>query len=435
MGVNTGYVVLGAGVSGLAVANHLQSHGKQTVLIESAPTAGGLTRTVNIDNFCYDYSGHLLHLSKYELPSSIPYANLKDNTWQRIDKNAVCYLGGEFIPTPVQYNMGYLPRPLLGECTDSYYRRPSISDNNDPTFRDFIVSGFGETLSDVFLIPQNEKTLSVSLDHLSQKAVRRFFPHPDDNLIRAGIEKLNKDKKEYNSLFWYPKKGGIQLLVDGFAKNIKNLNLLEEIIFIDLVNHIAKSINGTKYVWDILISSIPLKRFCEICNDKELNQYAKKLTCGSTVIFNIGAKNRLNAHLKGIHWIYVPDRSLPFYRVGIYSNMSNGVCPVNYHSFYIEVGIPYDEIDTVNVVDLYNDSIKSLENLKWINSADIISSCTQIIKYSYVHHTPQRDDILDKIKTKLETYGVFLTGRYGTWDYISMEDAIFSSIEIADKLI
>jgi protoporphyrinogen oxidase len=56
---NGNAIVLGGGISGLTAARALQEEGRSFVLLERCPTLGGLTRTVEVGEFCVDYTGSL----------------------------------------------------------------------------------------------------------------------------------------------------------------------------------------------------------------------------------------------------------------------------------------------------------------------------------------------------------------------------------------
>src|SRR5215813_5454710 len=101
-------LVLGAGISGLTAGRALQDLGYDTVVLEACPSIGGLTRTVKVGDFCFDYTGHFLHLARYGTPSEIPYADLRDEDWVSIERRSFCYVGGRLITAPIQYHLGEL---------------------------------------------------------------------------------------------------------------------------------------------------------------------------------------------------------------------------------------------------------------------------------------------------------------------------------------
>lgn len=423
-------IVLGGGISGLTAARMLRQQQRECVLLERCPTLGGLTRTVEVGEFCFDYTGHFLHLSRYSTPEDIPYADLKNDEWAQISRRSCCFVGGKLITAPIQYNLGELPPPLFKQCVESYNTRPPLQNDESATFRDYIVSGFGQKLADLFLIPQNEKTMAISLDRLSKHAVRRFFPAPDENLVRSGmIAGTSASVKSYNSSFWYPRSGGISRLVQGLRGGLDCCAVNQDVTAVNLRDKTVHTSAKAKFCWDVMFSSIPLKSLCEMTNDDELLRASTQLSHSSTISFNIGVRGPLSAEFQDLHWLYVPDRTIPFYRVGFYSNIGEGVCAPGHSALYVEVGMRSEEVDQANIVnDLQPRIIKSLEELGWIDSSrDVTCVVIHVMRHAYVHHTTDRDKAVDMILSRLRESGVFPIGRYGLWDYTSMEDSMESA--------
>ena len=227
--------------------------------MERCPSLGGLTRTVEVGEFCFDYTGHFLHLSRYSTPADIPFAGQDNQDWIRVDRKSCCFVGGEFVTAPIQYNMRELPFSLRAECLESYENRPKNAHHQNESFRDYIVNGFGERLADLFLIPQNEKTMAISLDLLSSSAVRRFFPAPDEALVRRGIQTSFGGALGYNASFWYPKTGGIGHLVNGLRSGLDNCVVNQDVSAIDLDARTLTTKTGETYRWSVLFSGYATK--------------------------------------------------------------------------------------------------------------------------------------------------------------------------------
>lgn len=203
-------IVLGGGLSGLTAARAIRELGHKGLLLERCPSLGGLTRTVEVGDFCFDYTGHFLHLSRYDTPADIPYADLNNDTWQRIHRRSCCFVAGKLIDAPIQYNLGQLPPEILHQCVESYEARPGLERSEALTFRDFIVQGFGQHLADLFLIPQNEKTMAISLDRLSTRAVKRFFPLPTRRWFVLAFEASRRLQGGTIRPFGIPRPGALE---------------------------------------------------------------------------------------------------------------------------------------------------------------------------------------------------------------------------------
>jgi protoporphyrinogen oxidase len=430
------YIILGGGISGLTAARALKDAGHESIVLESSLSAGGLTRSIKADDFCFDYTGHFLHLARFKSPQDIPYAGLNNADWGSYERRSSCFVDGHLNPAPIQYNLKQLPPKKFTACVESYNKRAPFPPNAEISFRDYLLAGFGSYLSDLFLIPQNEKTLGITLDRISGKSVKRFFPPPDEALIRAGIERESKTSAEYNSTFWYPLRGGIGALVAGLERGVPNVQELQGAVAVDIEKNIIRTQSGESWKWDVLLSSIPLPDLCRITNDQELASLAKNLSHSATIVFNLGVHAPLPSELKGIHWIYVPDRKIPFYRVGFYSNINQGMCPPDCYSLYVEVGVNGADLDTINIIeDIQPKVFNALNDLGWVQPKDVVCFVVHIIRCAYVHHTFERERLIEKIFKRLESLNIYPVGRYGLWDYISMEDSIISAMEAVKKLL
>lgn len=430
-------LILGAGISGLAAGRALQAAGRDYAVLEAGSAPGGLTRTVSVDRFHFDCAGHLLHLARHETPSRLPYCGLDDNDWLRVNRNSFCYLEGRLIPAPVQYHLASLPSPWREDCVKSFRERPPLSEVEDPSFREFIIRGFGQVLAESVLIPLNEKTYAISLDRLSSSALTRFFPLPDEARIQSGISgALPAAAGTYNSQFWYPRSGGIQKLVDGLARGQESrIHILRKAAAVDLEAKTLSTDDGDIWKWNRLLTSIPLKDFCRITNYDRLRDLGAELSHSATVVFNLGLKTPPPAPLKRAHWVYVPDREISFYRLGIYSNFGAVRRRPLPAALYIEVGLAGDRLPEADIWgDVFPRVLADLEKLDWVRRRDIACALCLPIPCSYVHFTPDRRNILGEIKARLRTARVSLLGRYGTWDYCSMEDSILSGIQVAESL-
>jgi len=432
--IYTDILVVGGGLSGISAARSLQKSGYRFMLLERCPALGGLTRTIEIGDFSFDYTGHFLHLHRYESPSAIPFAGLLDDDWIAVKRHSSCFLADKMISAPIQYHLGELPPDILEKCVRSYDERPFTNCANATTFREYLVSNFGHVLSDLFLIPQNEKTLAISLDRLSLKAIKRFFPVADEFAIRQGIKGKPIVNTGYNTTFWYPRTGGIESLVRGISRGLDNFQVNQDVCVVDLDQRKVITKSGLEIKWNVLLSSIPLPSLCSMTGNPELILGANQLTHSTTICVNIGLNGGIAPPLRDKHWVYVPDRNIPFYRVGVYSNISEGTCSSGRTALYAEVGMPVAQLRHVDFIALQTNVISALEELGWIEREKIESVTLNPLHCAYVHHTPEAEPLVGKLIMRLNHAGIFPFGRYGSWDYTSMEDSIHDGLSVAERV-
>ena len=233
--------------------------------------------------------------------------------------------------------------------------------------------------------------MAIALNELSASALKRFFPKPDEVLAQAGIDQRPKAAEEYNSSFWYPRQGGIGQLPEGLARGLKQGFLNHEVVSIDPHAHRLNCRNGQEFSWQHIVSSLPLKVLCHCVKDETLHELAHDLSHSTTIAFNLGCYGETPDVLGGIHWVYVPDRSIPFYRVGLYSNISPGTCTPGHHTLYVEVSVEPDKLKDLDIAgDLQERVVQHLARLGWIDRKALRSIVIHVIECAYTHDKPDR---------------------------------------------
>ena len=181
------------------------------------------------------------------------------------------------------------------------------------------------------MVPYNEKVYATDLGRLDVEAMGRFFPHADRDAILAGLGA--PAPPTYNSTFVYPRDGAAEFVraLHGAVPPGRTL-LGEPVVGIDLRRHLAHTTRRT-IEYESLVSSVPLPNLLALAglpHDPGLYAYNKVL------VFNLGFDRK---GLEDVHWIYVPDPEVSFYRVGFYDN----VWPSDRMSLYVEIGCRADE--------------------------------------------------------------------------------------------
>jgi hypothetical protein len=110
------------------------------------------------------------------------------------------------------------------------------------------------------------------------------------------------------------------------------------------------------------------------------------------------------------------------------------MCPPDCASLYVEVSSSGEELENLDVAGTIQPrALQALSDLGWLEIGSVRCSVTHIIRCAYVHHTRNREDVVANIMKRLSQYDVYPIGRYGLWDYISMEDSICSGISTVQR--
>lgn len=423
--------ILGAGLSGLSTAYHLEQRGIQYNLFEREGEVGGLCRTKKINGWRFDYSGHLLHFRNSYVQGLVK--KLLSANLVRHRRNSSVYSFARLSPYPFQINLSGLPSHILNECLWGFINRPGQRvKSNKLSFLSWIENTFGPGISRHFMVPYNKKFWRYDLDDLTHEWVSRYIPIPTLNDIIEGAIGNNSKNIGYNSYFWYTRRGGIGELALSFSQKVNNLHLRYQAIKIDLKKRKVYFANNKNFKYSRLVSSLPLVEILKISRGvpNQILAAANKLRWIS--VFNLNLVLEKNI-ICDKHWVYFPEKKYVFYRLGFPDNYSNYLTRAKASSLSAEVSyLPGRNLDQDK---LSKQIIDDLILAKIILKKDrILLKDTNKIQYGYIIYDRDYANAIRKILGFLKDKGIYCVGRYGKWSYASMEDAILDGKLLAEKI-
>ncbi|MDR2427092.1 MAG: NAD(P)-binding protein [Endomicrobium sp.] len=420
-------IIIGAGISGLSAAYFLK---KPCIVLEKNQTAGGVCRSFYKNGFTFDCSGHFIHIKDKKIKT---FVKKMTGGIDKIVRNSSIFINETFVPFPFQANLYYLDEKTKKECVDGVLKRKEIEISAKMPFIDWSEAMFGKGITKYFMKPYNEKLWSYDLSKMTAEWTGHFVPKPDAESIVKSAYSKNGKKYGYNSTFYYPKKSGCQALINGLLKKCKNVELNSKTSEIDTKNKTVITSSGKKYGYGVLVSTQPLTELIKQIKNVPtgIKAAAQKLKCSSVRCVNLGikSKNGIPKKLNDTHWVYLPDKKLSFYRMGIYSNVNASSAPENCYGFYIEFS------SHNGVFKKYGDVIKDLKAIDFIGKNDEIMVENIIdIPYAYVIFDDKRENALNAINSWLNKNGVFSIGRYGAWEYSFIEKNIKDAKTLAEYI-
>jgi protoporphyrinogen oxidase len=417
------YLIIGAGVSGLAFADALGKD-EDYLVLEADAEIGGYCKTITQDGFVWDYSGHFFHFKHQDIEKDL-VSRMGAQKVLKIEKDSRIFWGRDrWIDFPFQKNIHQLPQADFLEClSDLHFKTGWGRDRKDApkTFEEMLYARFGRGIAERFLVPYNEKLYATKLDSLDVDAMGRFFPHADvDDIIKNFT---HADNASYNSTFTYPAGGAIQY-VHALAAGVKTdrIALGERLTKIDLRSKVASTSKGREIAFEHVVSSAPFPKLLAIAG---LPVPASTYSWNQVLVFNLGFDRKGPSK---VHWAYFPQREISFYRVGFYDNIFGG----DRMSLYVEIGSPAGA--PIDVDASKARVLADLEKTGLVDGHKLVSSHTVTMDPAYVHVTRAASaDFADK-KALLASRGVHTVGRYGGWTYCSIEDNIVESRALARSL-
>jgi protoporphyrinogen oxidase len=425
-------LILGGGLAGLSTAYHLET--TEHLVLEADATAGGLCRSREVDGFVFDYTGHLLHLRDERVIRLVD--RLLPDAFELIERRARIRSHGVTVPFPFQAHLHGLPREVVADCLIGFAESLAVPVPDDPevSFKEWSLAVFGDGISRVFMLPYNEKLFRRAAESMTADWVSWAVPKPSlEQVVRGALGAENRGMG-YNSRFRYPRHGGIGLFPEALARRVERIRLESRVVEIDLARRVVKTDDGDELRYDVLVNTLPLPAFMKMTRGGPdvLREAAGRLDWSVVGCVNLGVDR--SGLADGAHWIYFPDRDVPFYRAGFPSNFSGTVAPEGAGSIYVEFGLRRGE--TIDRESLTATAVRGLREQGILTQNDrVLASDVIRIDPGYVIFDRERQRAMRTILPRLEAMDVHSIGRYGAWTYSYMERAVLDGMELAERLL
>jgi protoporphyrinogen oxidase len=424
----TPVAILGAGLTGMAAAYHLRQAGVPYRLFERLPHPGGHAITTEDDGFRFDRTGHLLHLRD-------PDTRALALSWigpdhLEIERRSMIWSNGVYTRYPFQANTFGLPPQVAYECLHGFLKTHFNKDHPEPrNFEEFCLQHFGEGISRHFMIPYNTRLWGVHPSEITAAWCSRFVPLPRLEDVIAGAVGLNDRELGYNARFVYPRLG-IGVLSDGLAGAVPGIELNRAPIAIDWQGR-ELVFEDEVVRYDTLISTIPLTSLVRLCASapSAVAEAGSRLRCNHLYYLDVALDTPCQ---KPLHWVYVPEEKYPFYRVGCYSNFSSALAPPGKASLYVELA----DRRPPDLPALLPRVAEGLVEMGLVDAPGAIRFARlRRIDHAYVIFDHAYYDALAAIRPFLEGAQIVSSGRYGGWNYSSMEDALHFGRDAARQVL
>jgi len=428
-------VILGAGLTGLSTAFHLEQRGISYEIFEGDATIGGLLRSVTQDGFTFDYTGHLVHISDPYFKAFVDYVGRLEN-WHCLQRNSFIYSHNTYTPYPFQSNLYGLPTPVIQECITEFIKRKTTI-RKPKNFYDWVLKYFGKGIGKHFFFSYNQKILSYNIKKIHPSWTGRFVPNTTlEALFDGALHQKSASSAGYNSFFYYPKQGGIQYLVNCIKKVIKTpINTNHKAVTIDIQNKKIRFSNGKECSYKTLISTIPLDHLTNSIvepSSSSIHHATQKLLCNTVLNFNLGVSIPNLTHK---NWIYFPEKQYEFYRLGFWHTFSQNMVPSGCSSIYGELSYLPGRKTPRELKTLLARAQKKTLNLFGLLETQVITQKNLVLPHAYVIYDQWREKNLSKLLDTLQVNNIYSIGRFGEWKYSSMQEAVLDGKKVVEQIL
>lgn len=431
--------ILGAGVSGLALARFLIEGGlsaSDVHLFEAAPVAGGLCGSKTVDGFTYDVAGgHILFSKDAEAMQWMKANAGGEEAFVRRDRNTKIRFEDRWVHYPFENGLGDLPKQANFDCLAGYVRawhaREATGSSAPLDFATWIRWRFGDGIAEHFMDPYNAKIWKRPLEQISSDWVAGRVPDaPVDDVLKAAIG-MRTEGYTHQAIFYYPRSGGFQAITDGLAAQLEPcIRYSTPVVELQRSGEDWK-VNGERF--DRVVSTLPLTDMPRIVEGMPSAVAAamEGLEFNSILCFLVALDRPEHPDLS---WIYLPhEEQGPANRVTYMSNYSPGNAPEGKTSFLCEV--TYDGRGPKPGPETEEQVLAGLEHAGLLRREEVLFTDHHHSRHAYVVFDHDYHARRDAALAWMESQGLTPLGRFGRFEYDNSDMCVIKARELARKLL
>lgn len=317
------YLILGAGPSGLTLANRLKQMGETSFFVlEKEKEAGGLCRSTQVDGSPFDIGGgHFLDVRRPKVNEFL-FQFMPEEEWEKFDRDSRIAVNGDVISHPIEANIWqmklenqveYLKSIAVAGC--------NLKEEMPQEFVPWIYWKLGDKIAENYMIPYNQKMFGEDLNQLGTYWLEKLPNVSFEETLLSCLTKKAYGEQPGHAQFFYPKKYGYGELWLRMAEEIKGqIKYDASVHAIDFDTNTVTTKEGETYSADVIISTIPWMEFAKITGmPQELKEKIGHLKYSSvqTAYF----PDNLDTEAQ---WVYYPDPELSYHRILVRHNFCNG---------------------------------------------------------------------------------------------------------------
>lgn len=431
--------ILGAGVSGLALARFLVEGGvaaESLALFEAGPQVGGLCRSKTVAGFTYDVAGgHILYGKDAAALAWMKHCAGGDAAFVQKARNTRIRFEHRWVNYPFENGLGDLPPQANFECIRGYvqawHARQLAGSTAPSAFGTWIRWRFGEGIARHFMEPYNQKVWKRELDLLTSDWVAGRVPDaPVEDVLRSSVG-IKTEGYTHQSIFAYPLRGGFQAITDGIASTLLPRVRLRTSVRELVRSKSGWSVNGEEF--DLVVSTLALTDLPELVPGlpEAVAHALRTLEYNGMVSILLGLERREHPDLS---WIYLPHAVQgPANRVTFMSNYSPHNAPKGKCSFLAEVTVPGG--GRFPGSELEEQVVDGLAAAGLLRRDEVLLTDRSEIRHAYVVFDHAYAARREAIFAWMDSVGLVPLGRFGRFEYDNSDQCVIRARALAGKLI
>ncbi len=445
---NTTTLVIGAGPAGLTAADHLNSKGiRSTILEADSDKVGGISQTAEYKGYRFDIGGHRFFSKNQDVEQL--WTDWLGKDMIRVGRLSRILYNGKFFDYPLKAKNAFVNLGPVEtfRCIMSYLWAQVVPRKPEKSFEDWVVNRFGQRLFSIFFKTYTEKVWGMSCDEISADwAAQRI---KNLNLLKAGLNALGLGKrgKTIKTLideFRYPRLGP-GMMWEKVADNLTEAGCpLHMNHRVDKIKWkpgavLAVEAAGKEFAADHFISSMPLRHLIEGLDPAAPDEVLAaanglKYRDYLTVVLVLDASD-----LFPDNWIYIHDPNVTVGRIQNYKNWSAEMVPnPNFTclglEYFCDIGDPLWNLSESELIEL---GLKEVEQLGLVRADQMRDGTVVRMPRAYPVYDGDYQEKVDIIKTFIEEQlpNLQAIGRNGMHRYNNQDHAMITGILAARNIL
>ena len=405
------YIIIGAGISGLSIAQLLNKD-NEVIVLEKDDRPGGMIKCDRVKGSLFHRTGgHVFNTKREDVMKWFWSFFDQERDFIKTTRNSSVVMDdGKLIPYPIEYHAYLLGKETGVKIVTDLVEMARHKDIKPSNFEDFLKGRFGSTLYDLYFKPFNWKVWRRDLTKVPLSWLEGKLPMPTvAEIIFANIYHVEENQFVHSS-FYYPKEGGSQFLADTFSKGL-------DIKYNTTIESIQKTENGWKVNGleaDRIVFCGNIKQLPQLVgNTVDMTPFANAIDSlayhGTTAVFCEIDQNPYS-------WIYQPSMKHLSHRI---------ICTGN---FSVNNNVNGKMTGTIE----FTDEISKEDIQEQLGK---IPFHPRYLTHHYEQYTyPIQDNstriMVSSLKQTLEPKGMYLCGRFAEWEYANMDVCMGSAMDL-----
>lgn len=419
MKFETDILILGAGIAGLGAFFKATKVGREAIIFEAAPAAGGLLDNFEVQGFRFDHAVHLSFATEPEVRAifdQVPHLTHPAESYNFDD--------GKWLKHPAQNNISPLRPDEKLSLIKSFISRPQ--ELTSDTYEDWLRHQYGDALAERFPLRYTRKYWQTEAKNLSTQWIGNRMRRADLDEILMGAFTDETPNTYYTKEMRYPEVGGYKSFISGLIEEAE-IRLNHRAIRVDTLAKVVYFENGDEACYNDLVSTLPLPVLIDMldCDDAEVHASSQQLQATSIDLISVGLKRDVIKDL----WFYIYDEDILASRAYSPSVKSPDNAPEGFSSLQFEI-YSLGPKSNYQPDRLIENTRYAIEKMNICDAEDIL--------FMHHKHTPWGNVVFfndmeahrGRVLRYLQKKKIKTCGRFGEWDYLWSNQALMSGLSV-----